>query len=164
MKYWFYKIPISYALEVNYNQSALFAVQVWNIQKLGSILDWINHDYNVKIAGVNTAYLYFGMWKSAFAWHTEDMDLHSINYLHYGESKFWYSIPPEYARRFERMALGLFPQFAKECPSYLRHKMCMISPNVLRQNSIPYNKVNLGQILAVGSWISPSPRNIRNAL
>ena len=96
----------------------------------------------MKIAGVNTAYLYFGMWKSAFAWHTEDMDLHSINYLHHGESKFWYSIPSEYARRFERMALGLFPQFAKDCPSYLRHKMCMISPSVLRQNSIPYNKVS----------------------
>ena len=105
-------------------------------------MDWINDDYNVKIAGVNTAYLYFGMWKSAFAWHTEDMDLHSINYLHHGESKFWYSIPSEYARRFERMALGLFPQFAKDCPSYLRHKMCMISPSVLRQNSIPYNKVS----------------------
>ena len=83
------------------------------------------------------------MWKSAFAWHTEDMDLHSINYLHHGESKFWYSIPPQYARRFERMALGLFPQFAKECPCYLRHKMCLISPNMLRQNSIPYNKVSL---------------------
>lgn len=104
-------------------------------------MDLVNEDYNVKISGVNTAYLYFGMWRSSFAWHTEDMDLHSINYLHYGESKFWYSIPPEYARRFERMAQGLFPSLAKECPAYLRHKMCMISPNVLRQNSIPYNKV-----------------------
>lgn len=55
--------------------------QHWNIQNLGSILDWVNEDYNVKIDGVNTAYLYFGMWKTTFAWHTEDMDLHSINYL-----------------------------------------------------------------------------------
>lgn len=113
----------------------------WNIQRLGSCLDWVNEDYNVKIDGVNTAYLYFGMWKTTFAWHTEDMDLHSINYLHYGESKFWYSIPTEYARRFERMATGLFPNLVKDCPAYLRHKMCLISPNILRQNSIPYNKI-----------------------
>ena len=81
----------------------LFIFQHWNIQNLGSILDWVNEDYNIKIDGVNTAYLYFGMWKTTFAWHTEDMDLHSINYLHYGESKFWYTIPPEYARRYTKV-------------------------------------------------------------
>ena len=42
-------------------------VDEWNIQRLNSIIDWINEDYNVKIAGVNTAYLYFGMWKTTFA-------------------------------------------------------------------------------------------------
>lgn len=50
--------------------------QEWNINHLGSILDYVNEDYGISIDGVNTAYLYFGMWKTTFAWHTEDMDLY----------------------------------------------------------------------------------------
>lgn len=62
-------------------------VTSWNINNLGTILDYVNKDYGISIAGVNTAYLYFGMWKTSFAWHTEDMDLYSINYLHFGAPK-----------------------------------------------------------------------------
>ena len=113
----------------------------WNIERLGSILDFVNKDYGIEISGVNTAYLYFGSWKTSFAWHTEDMDLHSINYLHSGAPKFWYAIPTAHKRRFERLANGLFPQLKKSCSAFLRHKMCMISPMILRQNSIPYNKI-----------------------
>ena len=68
----------------------LFFSSFRNINKLGSILDFVEKDYGISIEGVNTAYLYFGMWKSSFAWHTEDMDLYSINYLHFGEPKSWY--------------------------------------------------------------------------
>lgn len=67
-----------------------FYFQVWNINKLGTILDCISDEYHISIDGVTTAYLYFGMWKTTFAWHTEDMDLYSINYLHFGAPKTWY--------------------------------------------------------------------------
>ena len=133
-------------------------VNEWNINHLNTILDTLVDEYGVSIPGVNTAYLYFGMWKTSFAWHTEDMDLYSINYLHFGAAKAWYAIPPEHGQRLERLAkgenmlsivsvllfrylLGFFPDCYEDCQSFLRHKMTMISPSVLRQYSIPFNKV-----------------------
>lgn len=117
------------------------SVEEWNINHLNTILDTVVDDFGVRIPGVNTAYLYFGMWKTSFAWHTEDMDLYSINYLHFGASKAWYAIPPEHGARLERLAKGFFPDCFEECPSFLRHKMTMLSPSVLKQYSIPFNKV-----------------------
>ncbi|KAL3271068.1 hypothetical protein HHI36_021567 [Cryptolaemus montrouzieri] len=116
-------------------------VNEWNINRLGTILDFVNEDYGISIEGVNTAYLYFGMWKTTFAWHTEDMDLYSINYLHFGAPKTWYAIPPEHGRRLERLANGFFPSSYKTCQAFLRHKMTLISPQILKQYSIPYNKI-----------------------
>ncbi|XP_021363141.1 uncharacterized protein LOC110456629 isoform X2 [Mizuhopecten yessoensis] len=113
----------------------------WNINKLGTILDYVAGDYGIKIEGVNTAYLYFGMWKTTFPWHTEDMDLYSINYLHFGAPKSWYSVPPEHGRRLERLATGFFPSSSQSCPAFLRHKMTLISPAILKQYSIPFNKI-----------------------
>ncbi|KAL1456799.1 hypothetical protein WDU94_001500 [Cyamophila willieti] len=120
-------------------------VNIWNINHLGTILDYVNEDYGISIDGVNTAYLYFGMWKTTFAWHTEDMDLYSINYLHFGAPKTWYAIPPEHGRRLERLAEGFFPSSYKACPAFLRHKMTVISPHTLKTYSIPYDKITQEQ-------------------
>ena len=102
-------------------------VREWNINGLSTILDGMMDEYGVAIPGVNTAYLYFGMWKTSFAWHTEDMDLYSINYLHFGAPKLWsaltplpltrglrsdcvcrYSLSHEHGPRLERLAKGVY--------------------------------------------------------
>lgn len=116
-------------------------MQSWNINRLGTILDYVNEDYGIQIDGVNTAYLYFGMWKTTFAWHTEDMDLYSINCLHFGAPKTWYAVPPEYGRRLEKVANSYFPASYQNCNAYLRHKMTLISPQILKQHEVPVNKV-----------------------
>uniref|UniRef100_A0A8C6PKN8 [histone H3]-trimethyl-L-lysine(9) demethylase n=1 Tax=Nothobranchius furzeri TaxID=105023 RepID=A0A8C6PKN8_NOTFU len=116
-------------------------VDSWNIGHLNSILDVIEEDCGVSIQGVNTPYLYFGMWKTTFSWHTEDMDLYSINYLHFGEPKSWYAIPPEHGKRLERLATGFFPNSFKGCEAFLRHKMTLISPFILKKYGIPFDKI-----------------------
>uniref|UniRef100_A0A8I3W7K4 [histone H3]-trimethyl-L-lysine(9) demethylase n=1 Tax=Callithrix jacchus TaxID=9483 RepID=A0A8I3W7K4_CALJA len=111
----------------------------WNLGHLGTILDLLEQECGVVIEGVNTPYLYFGMWKTTFAWHTEDMDLYSINYLHFGEPKTWYAVPPEHSQRLECLASELFPTISQGCEAFLRHKVALISPTVLKENEIPFS-------------------------
>ena len=67
------------------NQIKLIEILIYrNLSKLGSILDYTVTDYGETYVGVNTPLLYFGSWKSSLQWHCEDMDLYSINYLHFG--------------------------------------------------------------------------------
>lgn len=110
----------------------------WNLGKLDNILDVLGS----KIPGVNTAYLYLGMWKATFAWHLEDVDLYSINYVHFGAPKQWYSIAQGDARRFEAAMKSIWPTDAKACDQFLRHKTFLISPSSLLSNfNIKVNKI-----------------------
>jgi len=75
-----------------------------------------------------------------FAWHKEDLDLCSINFLHFGKPKFWYSIQPQYAERFENFVKTHFYEPFTHCPEFLRHKSTLISPKVLKNVGIPIEK------------------------
>nr|CAE47960.1 jumonji family transcription factor, putative [Aspergillus fumigatus] len=110
----------------------------WNVAKLPNLLDVIGQ----KVPGVNTAYLYLGMWKATFAWHLEDVDLYSINYIHFGAPKQWYSISQEDAPRFEQVMKSIWPSDAKSCDQFLRHKTYLVSPSILKsQYGITVNKL-----------------------
>ena len=114
------------------------SVTSWNVAKLENLLDVLG----TKVPGVNTAYLYMGMWKATFAWHLEDVDLYSINYIHFGAPKQWYSISQEDARKFEKAMKATWPVDAKNCDQFLRHKTYLISPDVLqKQYGVKVNKL-----------------------
>lgn len=62
----------------------------WNLRNLDSCLqDGLG---KTTLDGINAPYLYFGNFRSMFAWHVEDLNLASINFQHYGKPKYWYGI------------------------------------------------------------------------
>ena len=62
----------------------------FSIRRLNDFLRRALKGAGVHIPGVTEPYLYVGSWRADFAWHTEDMDINSVNYIHFGESKTWY--------------------------------------------------------------------------
>lgn len=109
----------------------------WNVAKLPNILDLMEE----KIPGVNDAYLYAGLWKASFSWHLEDQDLYSINYLHFGAPKQWYSIPQSDSARFYALMKDVFSEDYKNCSEFLRHKTFLASPQFLAKNGISCNHI-----------------------
>lgn len=112
-------------------------LKIWNVAKLPNLLDQMDQ----KLPGVNNSYLYAGLWKASYAWHLEDQDLYSINYIHFGAPKQWYAIPQEDQDKFYRFMKDQFPVEAAKCPEFLRHKMFLVSPKLLRKNGIRCNKI-----------------------
>lgn len=73
----------------------------WNMRVAprarGSLLRAMSRD----VAGVTSPMLYVAMLYSWFAWHVEDHELHSLNYLHFGKPKTWYGVPRDAMLAFE---------------------------------------------------------------
>lgn len=76
---------------------------VWNMRGVsrakGSLLRFMKEE----IPGVTSPMVYVAMMFSWFAWHVEDHDLHSLNYLHTGAGKTWYGVPRDAAVAFEEV-------------------------------------------------------------
>ncbi|KAL0036265.1 hypothetical protein WJX79_010709 [Trebouxia sp. C0005] len=127
------------------NEGSLFdeGIKGWNLARLDSCLSrgLASDPAGQSLKGVNTPYLYYGRWKATFAWHTEDMDLHSVNYLHYGAPKVWYCIPPSDRQKMDAfVAKKLYAQHGR-CREFMRHKTVLIKPDTLEAAGIAVQKV-----------------------
>jgi hypothetical protein len=59
------------------------------------------------MAGIASSTFYLGSAGAMFCWHTEDLDLNSVNHLLEGASKVWWVVPPCYSRLFEQVVRRL---------------------------------------------------------
>ncbi|GFP82865.1 probable lysine-specific demethylase elf6 [Phtheirospermum japonicum] len=112
----------------------------WNLQVIarsqGSLTRFMPDD----IPGVTSPMVYIGMLFSWFAWHVEDHELHSLNYLHVGSAKTWYSVPGDYAVDFEEaIRLHAYGKNSDRLValSLLGEKTTVLSPEIFVASDIP---------------------------
>ncbi|XP_057788783.1 lysine-specific demethylase ELF6 [Salvia miltiorrhiza] len=112
----------------------------WNLQVMarsaGSLTRFMPDD----IPGVTSPMVYIGMLFSWFAWHVEDHELHSLNFLHVGSPKTWYAVPGDHAFNFEEAirlhAYGGNPDRLVAL-SHLGEKTTVLSPEIIVASGIP---------------------------
>ncbi|KAI3917095.1 hypothetical protein MKX01_003544 [Papaver californicum] len=112
----------------------------WNLQVIarspGSLTRFMLED----IPGVTSPMIYIGMLYSWFAWHVEDHELHSLNYLHTGSPKTWYAVPGDRAVSFEEIVCsqgygGTIDRLA--ALTLLGEKTNLLSPEVVVASGLP---------------------------
>ena len=93
-----------YASEIPCNQGVLDGALPWSPCRLPllpqsplRVLGWPS-------SGINAPQLFIARRFSFFAWHTEDLDLFSCNYMHFGAPKTWYAVSSEQRDDFEKAA------------------------------------------------------------
>ena len=63
------------------------------------------------ISGVTSPWAYIGGLFSTFCWHYEDIWMYSVNFMHEGKGKTWYTIPTSHTTQFRAL---MRKKYAKE--------------------------------------------------
>ncbi|WCJ26280.1 Lysine-specific demethylase 5D [Euphorbia peplus] len=127
----------------------------WNLNNLpklkGSMLRAVHHN----ITGVMVPWLYVGMLFSSFCWHFEDHCFYSMNYMHWGEPKCWYSVPGSEVNAFEKVMRNSLPDLFDAQPDLLFQLVTMLNPSVLQESKVPVYSV----LQEPGNFVITFPRS-----
>lgn len=122
------------------------SINAWNLNRLTNV-NSIIHELKLDLPRLLKPSVDVGMRYTAFGWQVENSYLASVDILHEGGSKFWYSVPNSSGKMLEdfckKAAIGY------ECHFLLRHKLFLIPPSVLNMNGIKFGKVILNSVLKI---------------
>lgn len=127
----------------------------WNLNNLPKLEGSMLQAVHQSIAGVMVPWLYVGMLFSSFCWHFEDHCFYSMNYLHWGEPKCWYSVPGSEACSFEKVMRNSLPDLFDAQPDLLFQLVTMLNPSVLQENGVPVYSV----LQEPGNFVITFPRS-----
>ncbi|KAI9117961.1 hypothetical protein K1719_011103 [Acacia pycnantha] len=85
----------------------------------------------------------------------EDHCFYSINYLHWGEPKCWYSVPGSEASAFEKVMRSSLPDLFDAQPDLLFQLVTMLNPSVLQEHGVPVYSI----IQEPGNFVITFPRS-----
>jgi hypothetical protein len=91
---------------------------------------------NDLISGIQVPWFYFGNIFSTFCWHTEDLYLYSLNYLHEGSPKIWYSIPHDQKEKMDSYIKKRYYATLLQQPDLIHRLTVHINPLELINNGI----------------------------
>ncbi len=122
----------------------------WNLNNLplwpGSVL----RSVHIPLKGVNVPWLYMGMLFATFCWHNEDNFMYSLNYLHRGAPKQWYTVPGAKAEAMENVMRGFLRETFQKVPDLLHHMTTHFAPMLFQRAGVPVFKiVQVSQSLVV---------------
>nr|XP_029119785.1 lysine-specific demethylase SE14 isoform X2 [Elaeis guineensis] len=112
----------------------------WNLQAIARSPGSLTRFMPDEVPGVTSPMVYIGMLFSWFAWHVEDHELHSLNFLHMGSPKTWYAVPGEYAATLEEIVrVQGYGGNVDRLTAFtmLGEKTTLLSPEVLVASGVP---------------------------
>ena len=133
------------ALESDFWKTTGFSKPLYAVDENSSIFpyDLTLWNFNNLPDSINSSnrHLLAGQAKSIFPWHLDEQNKCSVNYLHFGGPKQWYSIPCTNTDQFLEILSKELSGNKENCPAFIKHQNIITSPDFLKNKNIKFNRV-----------------------
>lgn len=74
---------------------------------------------------------------ATFCFHTEDLWMYALNYMHFGEKKTWYTVPPAFKSKFEEVYKAKYSKVFESKPDIMYRLNLQLCPVEATRAYIP---------------------------